>query len=111
MAMACLVLDVQLLMAHLKVLLKNMFPKTRLNDFYGQTRNAPQAEMGDREILCLVEKASQCLPSHFSKHLWSYGPDLCRPDHILAHGYILCRRAWRTGEYEAYQRTEKYDTK
>jgi hypothetical protein len=70
-----------------------------------------QAEMGDREILCLVEKASQRLPSHFSKHLWSYGPDLYLPDHILAHGYLLCRRAWRVGEYEAGQRTEKYDTK
>jgi hypothetical protein len=41
MAMACLVLDVQLLMVHLKVLLKNMFLKTRQNDLYGQTRNAP----------------------------------------------------------------------
>jgi hypothetical protein len=29
-------------MVHLKVLLKNMFLKTKKNDFYGQTRNAPR---------------------------------------------------------------------
>jgi hypothetical protein len=41
MAMACLVFDVQLLMAHLKMLLKNMFLKTKQDDFYRQIRNAP----------------------------------------------------------------------
>jgi hypothetical protein len=52
MAMACLVFDAQLLMAHLKVLLKNMFLKTRQNDFYEQTRNAPDRHVtqGTRSI-------------------------------------------------------------
>lgn len=38
----------------------------------------------------VVEKASQRLPSDFSEHLWSDGPDLCWSDHILTHGYLLC---------------------